>query len=256
MIGASPRWLLLALLLALVYLVVGPPGRVPDEPGHFWHAQAIARGHFAPPSRHAVDLYPLPTGMSTIFWVMRAEGHRLSLADYKVAASIPHEPYGLRQTSTFPTHYTPLAYIPQTAVALVARATGMKPFPEVYLGRIVNLLTALALIALAMKAAPRYSTLILATALLPMTLYELASWSADAPAIGLGLLFCAFMLEPPEPTPRMLAAVAATAARARPVRSAGSGGSSGPARRPPTRRRRHSKSGTARGRSRRTSPRR
>ena len=211
MTGASPRWLLLAFFLALGYLVIGPPGRVPDEPGHFWHAQAIARGHFAPASRHAVDLYPLPSGMSTIFWVMRAEGHRLSPKDYEIAASIPHEPYGLRQTSTFPTHYTPLAYIPQTAVALLARAAGMKPFHEVYLGRIVNLLTALGLIALAMRAAPRYSTLILATALLPMTLYELASWSADAPAIGLGLLFCAFMLEPPEPTPRMMAAVAATA---------------------------------------------
>jgi uncharacterized membrane protein len=208
---ASPRWLLLGFFLALGYLIIGPPGRVPDEPGHFWHAQAIARGHFAPPARHAVDLYPLPSGMSTIFWVMRAEGHRMSLKDYEVAASIPHEPFGLRPTSTFPTHYTPLAYIPQTAVALLARATGMKPFHEVYLGRIVNLLTALAVIALAMNIAPRYSTLILATALLPMTLYELASWSVDATTIALGLLFCAFMLEPPEPTPRMAAAVAATA---------------------------------------------
>jgi uncharacterized membrane protein len=209
--GASPRWLFLALVLAFGYLVIGPPGRVPDEPGHFWHAQAIARGHFAPPARHAPDLYPLPTGMTTLFWVMRAEGHRLTMDDYKLAASIPHEPFSLRPTSTFPTHYTPLAYIPQTVVALLARATGMKPFPELYLGRIVNLLASLGLIALAMKVAPRYATLILATALLPMTLYELASWSADAPAIGLGLLFCAFMLEPPEPTPRMMAAVAAAA---------------------------------------------
>ncbi|MCU1349088.1 MAG: hypothetical protein JWO56_2118 [Acidobacteria bacterium] len=211
MTPASPRWLLAALLLGLIYLVVTPPGRVPDEPGHFWHAQAIVRGHFAPPHRHAVDLVPLPTGMMTLFWVMRAEGHKLTAADFKLAASIPHEPYSPHATPTFPTHYTPLAYVPQTAVALLARMTGMTPFRELYLGRIVNLLTTLALIAVAMKVAPRYATLFLVTALLPMTLYELASWSADAPAIGLGILFCAFMLEPPEATPRMIAAVAATA---------------------------------------------
>jgi len=205
------RWLSWALVLGLIYVVVTPPGRVPDEAGHFWHAQAVARGHFAPAHRHAVDLVPLPAGMMTLFWVMRAEGHKLTAADFRLAASIPHEPHNPHATPTFPSQYTPLAYVPQTVVALLARATGMTPFRELYLGRIVNLLAALALIAAAMRFAPRYATLFLATALLPMTLYELASWSADAPAIGLGILFCAFMLEPPEPTPRMMAIVAATA---------------------------------------------
>src|SRR5258708_38085428 len=64
-------------------------------------------------------------------------------------------------------------------------------------GRLANLLVAVILIALAIRAAPDYSGIIAAAALLPMSLYELASLSADAATIGLAWVFTALLLVPP-----------------------------------------------------------
>ncbi|MCU1349089.1 MAG: Protein of unknown function rane [Acidobacteria bacterium] len=205
------RWLLAALLFGLGYAVMSPPGRVPDEAGHFWHSNAVARGHFAPAHSKQPDFVQLPVGMKTFFWVLGREGEKVSLAQYRLARTVPHEPYSLVPTPTYPTHYTPVAYIPPALAALIARMLGLYPFTEFYLGRVVNLVAALALVYAAMRVAPRHANVFLAVALLPMTLFELASWSPDAWTFGLGVLFTAFMLEPPEPAPRSIAAVAVTA---------------------------------------------
>ena len=207
----SHRWLLVALALGLVYATISPPGRVPDEAGHFWHSNGIARGHFAPEHRRQPDFVQLPVGMKTFFWVLGGEKDSLTWKQYRLARTVPHEPYSLVPTPTYPTHYTPVAYVPPVIAAVIARILGLYPFTEFYLGRAINLIAALALFYAAMRVAPRHANVFLAVALLPMALFEMASWSPDAWTLGLGVLFTAFMLEPPEPTPRNIAAVAITA---------------------------------------------
>jgi uncharacterized membrane protein len=83
--------------------------------------------------------------------------------------------------------------------ALVA-ALPMRPAIVFYAGRIVNLLVTVMLIALAIRAAPQYASMFAAAALLPMSLYEFASLSADAPTIALAWLFTALLLAPPRRT--------------------------------------------------------
>jgi uncharacterized membrane protein len=143
--------------------------------------------------------------------VLGTEQEKVTWKQVRLARTVPHEPHSLVATPTYPTHYTPAAYVPPVIAALVARMLGLYPFTEFYLGRVINLVAALGLFYAAMRLAPRHANVFLTVALLPMALFEMASWSPDAWTLGLGVLFTALMLEPPEPTPGAIAAVAVTA---------------------------------------------
>jgi uncharacterized membrane protein len=177
--------------------------RVPDETGHFWRGAAMAWGHFGAPARTKT---PIPTGMQTLVWVMssqtEAEG-RFSARQFRTAATIPLEAGKPALVSIFPSQYTPLPYLPQAMATFVMRLAGGRPLIAFYAGRLATLLACIALIALAMRIAPRQETLIAAVALLPMSMFEIASWSADALTIALAILFTAMLLEPPSSTAAM-----------------------------------------------------
>jgi uncharacterized membrane protein len=174
--------------------------RVPDEVGHFWRSVAIAWGHFSTPPRAKT---PIPTGMQTLVWVMSsgtAQEGRFNAPMFRTAATIPLEAEKPARVLIFPTHYTPLPYLPQVLASIAVRMTGARPLIAFYAGRLASLLASIALIALAMRIAPRHASLIAAVALLPMSMFEIASWSADALTIALALLFSAMLFEPPAST--------------------------------------------------------
>src|SRR5258706_11121811 len=85
----------------------------------------------------------------------------------------------------FPTWYTPVPYAPQTLAGIAMRLFAIRPFFIFYLGRLLNLAAALALIAVAMRVAPDLAMTLGAVALLPLALAQFASWSADAVTIAL-----------------------------------------------------------------------
>src|SRR4029077_21053180 len=72
----------------------------------------------------------------------------------------------------------------------------LRPLLLFYAGRTANLFAAVILIAMAIRAAPQLSGVIAAVALLPMSLYEMASWSADAGTMALAWLVTALLLAP------------------------------------------------------------
>jgi uncharacterized membrane protein len=115
----------------------------------------------------------------------------------------------------FPTQYTPVPYAPQTIAAMVMYALKLRPFVVFYLGRLLNLAVALALMAMAMRAAPELSEVIAAVTMLPMTLTLFGSWSPDAMTIGLATLLTALLLS--ERAPRAAIAVAAVLSLCKPA---------------------------------------
>jgi uncharacterized membrane protein len=86
-------------------------------------------------------------------------------------------------------------YVPQAFALVVARIASVRPLIAFYAGRVFNLAVAIALIAIAMRVAPSYRNIIAATALLPMAMFEFASWSADALTLALAILFTALVVE-------------------------------------------------------------
>lgn len=187
------RWIpgvcTVALLAGLAYAVVTPPDRVPDEFGHFFRAVAMAEGDFFPPIGYISPGHHFPAG----FWMFR---HRIgkddttaryTLAEIRTAYA---EPLNRKQTAgiEFPAWYSPAPYAAQTVVAFIGIQSGWRPFWIFYLGRIANLIACLAIILLAMRSIPQRASVVGAVLLLPMTLYELASWSADGMTISVAIL--------------------------------------------------------------------
>jgi uncharacterized membrane protein len=180
-----------ALLLGIAYVFVTPPFEVPDEQNHFWRALAVGRGKLL--SAHGLDSIPVGKSTQTFVWVIsRAEPREALAQKLHIVASIPYDGTS-GGTVRYAAWYTPLPY---AAAALVA-ALPMRPVAVFYGGRIANLIVAVLLIAMAIRIAPQYGSIFAAAALLPMSLYELASLSADAVTIALAFLFTALLLAAP-----------------------------------------------------------
>jgi uncharacterized membrane protein len=192
----SPRlFVVAALLLGLTYVFVTPPFEVPDEQNHFWRALAVGRGQFLP--SRGLDSMPVVKSTQDFVWVVsRSEPRETLTQKLRIVGAIRYDGTAAGKIR-FAAWYTPLPYLAQSLVA----ALPLRPAIVFYAGRIANLLLAVLLIALAIRIAPQYGSIFAAAALLPMSLYEMASLSADAGTIALAWLFTALLLSPPRRTP-------------------------------------------------------
>lgn len=216
----SRRWFhalwLIALLSGLGYAIVTPPDRVPDEFSHFFRAVAMAEGNFFPPVGYVSPGHHFPGG----FWMFR---HRIGKADTKARYTLADiraahaEPLNREKTAgiEFPAWYSPAPYAAQATVAFIGIQSGWRPFWIFYLGRVANLLLCLAIIVAGMLAIPRRAAIAGAVLLLPMTLSELAAWSADGMTIAVAILLTCLVVRNLEAegavATRELVAVAAVA---------------------------------------------
>jgi uncharacterized membrane protein len=179
----------IAMLAGLGYAIVTPPDRVPDEFSHFFRAVAMAEGDFFPPVGYVSPGHHFPGG----FWMFRHRigkddpNARYTLDDIRAASA---EPLNRQQTAgiEFPAWYSPAPYAAQATVAFVGIQAGWRPFWIFYLGRVANLLLCLAIIFAGMLALPHRAAIAGAVLLLPMTLSELAAWSADGMTIAVAIL--------------------------------------------------------------------
>ena len=180
-----------ALLLGMAFVFVTPPFEVPDEQNHFWRMLAVGRGRLLPTG--GPDTTPIVKSTQNFVWVLsRTEPRETLTQKLRIAAALPYDGT-VGGTVRFAAWYTPLPFLAQSLVGTLP----LRPMIVFYGGRVANLLVAVILIALAIRAAPDYSGIFAAAALLPMSLYELASLSADATTIGLAWLFTALLLVPP-----------------------------------------------------------
>lgn len=175
-----------ACALGILFAAVTPPFKVPDESNHFFRAEAIARGRLAA-RRGAPDAANIPQGLKTLVFVVR------DLHDFRMARVLPLEPVKEPRVE-FPAFYTPLPYVPQALAAAACNAFNVRPLIAFYAGRLATLAAAIALLAAAMRVAPALDSIIAAVALLPMSLFLFASWSADAVTIALAILMTAMVL--------------------------------------------------------------
>ena len=90
--------------------------------------------------------------------------------------------------------YGPVGYLPQAAGIGLGRLVGAPPLTCFYLARLANLLAAIALLFFAIRLAPFGKQLFVLLALLPMTMFELASVSCDALTISGAMFFTALLL--------------------------------------------------------------
>jgi len=185
-------YLALAPLLYLTYAVVTPVFETPDEHQHLFRAWQLASGQLIGERRGEGAGGEVPAGL--VQAVERELGSSAPHAQRPVPRSGLAERLG-RATSVMPESpvfanflgsvaYSPAGYGPQMVAVWIGRAGGLTVEGIVRLGRLLNALLTIALIAAALRTLPTGRSLLLAIGLLPMTAACAASFGQDGLIIG------------------------------------------------------------------------
>lgn len=195
------RWSMLErVLLALVcaatlfFALTTPPFQAPDENQHYMKALLLSQGRIladerdgmigATLPRDAIDLHrrDFPTDASP-------EARRFG-ADMLARAWVADAGRPGTIFAEFPNvaSYAPTLYAPGAAGLRIGNAIGLPCLGAFYAGRLLNALTALAMLALALRCLPFGRMAMLGTALLPTFAYQVGSLSPDAVINAIGFL--------------------------------------------------------------------
>lgn len=193
----------LVLGLGMLYAFVLPPYAAPDEKYHINQSFTLAcrwantfsggeweMGHVPTTTsfRRETDVNEtLQDENTTVFTWQELTDTLFTTTD---APFDSHQEYAELQTDQ-----NPLLYLASGAAVFLAYLLHLGFTPALMLGRLANLLLFAALAACAVEVAPRGKRIFAAVALLPMTLHLAASFSRDAPLLGLCFAFTALLLD-------------------------------------------------------------
>jgi hypothetical protein len=198
----------LSLLFGTLIILATPPLRGPDETAHFLRAYGIALGDIVPStgdaqSRKGIFLSPQLYEGFEFFESVRVKekgtgwfGYGPVFQTYFSHQSAPIDsdpptvfvPYGGSEG------YSPVAYLPQVAAALAARALDLDFVATLYLMRFTGLAAMTAVIAYAIAISPQLAWTFVAIAMLPAALYGRSVVSADGSALAAAMLVAALWL--------------------------------------------------------------
>ena len=181
----------------IVYLFLMPPFQVPDELGHFNRAIGIGYGHCLGQSPTLVPRAEVEfeTAFPSFIEQQKPARRWISRDDLvrwlRTGPSSPLLPMGNFAANL----YSCLPYLPSAAAISMARASNMPPLVMLYAGRVTNLLMFLCLLFAAMRALPDFRLMLFGLAVMPMTLHQAASASADSMTIGVTFCLLAYILK-------------------------------------------------------------
>ena len=197
-------FLVIALAWGVMQVFIVPPLQVPDEGDHWFRAWALTDGQLTADRQGLVtlpgffantaDLYTrLVGGVGGMLGLPVSLEGQAGFSGYEDLFNSPGPP-GTVKVASRVASYGPVGYLPQAVGVGLGRLVGAPPLTCFYLARLSNLFAAIALLFFAIRLAPFGKQLIVLLALLPMTMYELASVSCDALTISGALFFTSLLL--------------------------------------------------------------
>ena len=211
----SPLVFPLLVAAALLFCLLLPPLSGPDEPSHYATAYRYSNILLG---RASVLDEPERESIGYVFYNQNYRGGDAELIRaYASLSAVDYEhfyspAYGtlqllednttLRRSSFASYPYTVIGYLPAIMGLTVGRVLGLDGVITAFLGRLCNLLITAGLMTSAIRKTPRGGRILLAVALLPMTLHLLGTFSPDGLMVAVALLsFRGFMelLEGEEP---------------------------------------------------------
>jgi uncharacterized membrane protein len=178
---------LLALPLGLVYAAWNPPFTVPDERAHFYRSFSVSTGTCVAPR-----IQPIPQALTEI--PNPVLPYR---SDLFKAALQPRWSDGepSRFANAAANGYTCVPYFASAAAIELGKLIRAAPLDLIYMGRLGNLAVYLCCVYLALFLAPIGRYFLFCLALMPMSLHQAASLSADGITIGTSLVLFAYVLK-------------------------------------------------------------
>jgi uncharacterized membrane protein len=207
-LNATKVFAALSLLFGTLIILVTPPLRGPDETAHFLRAFGVAQGDFIAAVRDAQGrggvllLGRIYEGFE-FFENVRTMEKRAEWSGYgpvfnnyfsrAPGTSDPEArpvfvPYGGSEG------YSPVAYLPQAAAALVARFLHLDFLTTFYLMRFAGLAVLTALIVYSIAISPQLGWALAAIAMLPASVYGRSVISADGSALAAAIVVTAVAL--------------------------------------------------------------
>ncbi len=176
---AENVFLTFAALFGVAFIMASAPFQAADEYQHFKRAYVISKGQvLAPEGRMPKSLYD---------FMAITEGvpfHSEKRIPAKSVLSFLTTPVNnaIEISIVYPNvmTYSAIPYFPQALGCLVGRSLALPPAAAFYLARLFNLSFWMVLCYLALKITPIYKWVFLAFMLMPMSLFQAASVSADA----------------------------------------------------------------------------
>jgi hypothetical protein len=171
----QPAFLALAVILGTGYAFLVAPNEVPDEPAHLARAYGISLGSC------------ISGPMTLVPSVLRPENQGF-VDQEPISASAKTARVGNDSANIY--HCVP--YIPPAIALAVARLFHLTAAHAFYLGRLSNLAVFATLSFLALRILPDFQLCFFCLALMPMTLHQAASYSADSMTLGVSFLLIAY----------------------------------------------------------------
>ncbi len=181
----------IALIAGIGMAIINPLGQEPDGWNHFIRAMDVSYGNVLAPfinNAHEGGYNRVPVNMMGDIQFKVIEAFSDEGGEYvKHLTEIKFSKESVLAKGEC--GYTSLFYFPQALGTLIGRLLNLNVFACMALGRIMNLLCYITLTYWAIKKLPIYRNLMAAVALLPLTIYQAASYSYDAMLNGLCFLF-------------------------------------------------------------------
>ncbi len=189
----------IAAIFGVLYLFLTPPFQSPDENRHFYRAYHMSQGSiFATKMDGRVGGYlPKKVKESLVqFSAMRGRVVEITSRE-EIMSSISHNGNETMEFVDFPSMavYTPISYVPQAIGIRLARFFSDSPIIALYAGRLMTLIVWMIALFYAIRMTPIFKWLIVALALLPMSLFIHSSLTADMATNAVVFLLLAFILK-------------------------------------------------------------
>src|SRR5262245_21775476 len=178
---------------------LSPPFQAPDEPNHFFRAQALSEGYVVAQRQPGKVGAPMRTVIP--HWALTLLGDiyghpdkKQTVDGLKTRRDIANDPSSVFVDFRNSALYSPVVYVPQAVGLGLGRLLRMPLLDAYYLGRLLNLIASVALCYWTALRLPYGQLTFVMVALCPMFLFEQASFSADALTYALAAAFCGAVL--------------------------------------------------------------
>lgn len=183
-------FIIISLIFGLAILFLTPPFRVADEPVHFLRAIEVSNGNFYNSYYKYKNLYKNCDNnyFSSIHYIKAKKLLPNELKDYNIP--IPNKKVLTLHNAT---GYSPIMYLVSGSGVNIAKTMNKNLLFAFYLARLFNLIFWTSIIALSIKITPIFKYPFLFCALLPMSIFQGMSVSADSYTNAISFLFIAFL---------------------------------------------------------------
>ncbi|WP_414470340.1 DUF2142 domain-containing protein [Methanobacterium sp. ACI-7] len=195
-------FVLLAFIYGISFLLVIPPLQVPDEYEHYYKAWDVSNGNIIPVKiENKAGIYvpkSLKIATDQVYqkWMFLVKNDRKLDINFLINLPLKNdEPIFVDISKYSVVTYSPIVYLAPSIAIAAGKSFNLSPIALLYLGRFANLLLWIFIIFMAIRITPVFKWGFVALSLIPMTLFQATSLSADGITIALSFLLIVLFLE-------------------------------------------------------------